>query len=189
MAPLTLGGAWAYGLLLAVAAAAAVTDVRSGKIYNVITYPAIAAGLIVHTALGGLAGDAAHLGLAGSLAGLAAGFLPMLAACLAGGVGMGDAKLMAAVGALTGWRFALAAMFYGLIVAALLAIVVMIARRATRQTLGRIWRLLLAVVMPRGAWTQAGGAPSAKVPIGLALSIGVVAALAELWWRGSGWIP
>ena len=111
---------WAYAALAVVLVAASVTDIRAGKIYNSITYPAIAVGLIGHTFVGGLAGTGHSPGLVGALAGLAVGFGPLLVAWLAGGIGGGDAKLMAAVGALTGWEFTLTAMFYGFAVAAMM---------------------------------------------------------------------
>jgi len=179
--------AWAYCALVVLAAAAAVTDLRRGKIYNALTYPAIALGMIGHTLVGGITGGEGSLGLAGSLAGFATGFLPMFAAWMAGGVGGGDAKLMGAVGALSGWRFTLSAMFYGLLAALVLAIIVMVSRRLTRRTLGRVWRFLLLALVPRGTVDPAT-ADSPKVPMGLAFALGVLAALAEALAGASGWV-
>ncbi len=48
---------WAHAVLAVTLVIAAATDVRSGKIYNVVTYPAIAIGLVGHTVLGGLMGE------------------------------------------------------------------------------------------------------------------------------------
>jgi len=184
MPPLTM--AWAYGVLVAVLVIAAVADVRTGKIPNWLTYPAIAAGLIGHTLVGGLQGDEeTRLGLMGSLGGFATGFLPLLAAFLAGGVGGGDAKLMGAVGALTGWRFALSAMLLGFLAAALLAFVVMIKHRVLKRTLLRIGRFFLLALAPRGAMDPASP-DSPKVPFGLGLCIGSAVALAEALARGTG---
>jgi prepilin peptidase CpaA len=180
----SLWGYWAYYVLAAVLLAAAYTDVRYGKIYNAVSYPGILIGLIGHTVTGRLTGDGQlQLGLAGSAAGLAAGFLPLLAAWLAGGIGGGDAKIMGAVGALTGWRFTLAAMLYGFAVAALMAVLVMLAKRTTRRTLGRIWRFFVLLFTPRGV-TDPATAESPKIPFGLALCIGAALALVEVAWRG-----
>lgn len=175
---------WAYCVLAVALVAASYTDVRYGKIHNWITYPGIVLGLLGHTLLGGLRGHGAlQLGLAGSAVGLAAGFGPLLLAWLAGGIGGGDAKLMGAVGALTGWRFTLAAMLYGFAVAALMALMIMLARRITRRTLGRIWRFFLLIFTPGGPVDPAAK-DSAKVPFGLALCIGSGLALLEVIWRG-----
>ena len=184
--------AWAYGVLIALLAAAAVTDVRSGRIPNWLTYPVVAAGLIVHTLLGGLTGHSAPMGertvhamgLADALAGLAAGFLPMLAAYLAGGVGGGDAKLMAAVGALTGWRFTLEAMFWGFLAAALMAVLVMVRRKIVRRTLARLGRFLyLALTPTKPAAPVAADSP--RIPFGLAMCLGAGATLIVNLVRGA----
>ncbi len=176
--------AWVSCGVLAIALViAAVTDILRQKVYNWTTYPAIAIGLIWHALAGGLVGDAAQLGLGGSLLGLAAGFLPMLVFWLAGGIGGGDAKLMGAVGALAGWRFALSAMFYGFLIAAVMAMAVMIRRRILKRTLGRIWRVLylaLTPSRPAGPTTE----ESPKIAFGLALCIGSALALVELAVRG-----
>jgi prepilin peptidase CpaA len=180
--------AWAYGVLAAAVVAAVVVDVRTGKIPNAITLPAVALGLVGHTLFGGVTGTALDpLGLAGASAGLAAGFLPMLAAALAGGVGMGDAKLMAAVGALAGWRFALAAMLYGLIAALVLAIIVMIRHQVVKRTLGRVWRFLVLALAPSSGPVPTT-ADSPKVPMGLAFGLGVAAAMIEMFVSGKGWL-
>ena len=175
---------WAYGVLAIVLVVAAATDIRRGKIYNMATYPAIAIGFIGHTLEGGMAYQSEHqLGLIGSACGFAAGFGPMLAAWLAGGVGGGDAKLMGAVGALAGWRFALAAMFFGFAVAALMAVVVMLRRRIVKRTVGRILRFVYLIFTPSRPADPAT-ADSPKVAFGLALCIGSALALVEVLLKG-----
>jgi prepilin peptidase CpaA len=73
-----------------------VTDVRQRRIPNLITGPAMVAGLMLHTLYGGWRG----LGDA-TLAGLIAGGI-FLIFFLAGGMGAGDVKLMTAVGCIAG---------------------------------------------------------------------------------------
>ena len=173
---------WAYGVLAVVLIAAAVTDLRSGKILNAITYPAVAIGVLGHTVVWWL-GYEPSLGPAGSLAGFAAGFLPLLLAWLAGGIGGGDAKLMGAVGALGGVWFAISALFYGLAVAVIMAIFIMLRRRITIATLGRIWRFVCLSFTPaKGADPSTPQSP--KIPFGLALCIGGAAAMTEALIRG-----
>ncbi len=174
---------WAYCVLVVVLVAAAITDVRSGKILNVVTYPAIAVGLVGHTLAGGLFGGEKAIGLAGSVVGFAAGFVPLLLVWMAGGIGGGDAKLMGAVGALTGWSFTLSAMLYGLVAVAVMAIFVMIRRRIAMATLGRIWRFLYLSFTP-GKGAGPSGPESPTVAFGLGLWIGSAAALVELLWKG-----
>ncbi len=81
---------------LGCAAVASYHDVRTRRIPNRLTAPAALAALLGHFAVGGWGA----LGLAAT-AGLAAGFA-MFLFFLAGGMGAGDVKLMAAVACFTG---------------------------------------------------------------------------------------
>ncbi len=171
--------AWAYAVLAVVLVAAAVTDVRAGKIYNWTTYPAMLAGLIGHGLLGGLWGRAGCMGLGDAALGLAMGAGPLWLARLAGGMGGGDVKLMGAIGALAGWEFALATMFYGFAVAAVMALVILLRKRMLRQTLSRIGRfLLLLFVRMKPASPTTPESPT--LAFGLALCIGAALALTIL---------
>jgi prepilin peptidase CpaA len=181
---------WAYWpeLVLAVTLVmASYTDVRYFKIPNWITYPAVLAGLIGHGVMGGLSGHGtAELGLADSAVGLAVGFIPLFLVAVIGrghGIGGGDCKLMGAVGALAGWRFALAAMLYGFIAAAVIAVIVMVAKRVTRRTLSRVWRFVVLLFVP-GGLTDPATADSPKIPFGLALCIGAGISLVEVLLHG-----
>lgn len=174
---------WPFVVLGVVVVVSAVTDVRSGRVPNVVTYTGIAVGLIGHTLLGGLHGEGLGIGLYGSAAGFAAGFMPMLAVWMAGGIGGGDAKLMGAVGALTGWRFALSALFYGLAAALVLAVIVMLRKRIVGRTLRRVFRFVVLMMTPSKPADPAAG-DSEKVPFALALCIGAAAALVEALLRG-----
>jgi prepilin peptidase CpaA len=173
---------WPLVFLAVVLVAAAVWDVAAGKIPNSLTYPAIAVGLIGHTLTGGLGGEGSlgAQGLAGALAGFAAGFLPLMLAWLAGGLGGGDAKLMGGVGALMGWKFTLMAMFWGLALAGLLAVVVMLRRRIAMRTLARVGRFLLLAILPgKGQHVDPATADSPTVPFGLALCLGTGVAVLQ----------
>lgn len=162
---------WAYAALGVVLVAAAVTDILAGKIYNKVTYPAAVAALVFHTVIGGLTGGHGSMGLSGALLGLAVGSFPLFIGWRMGGIGGGDAKLMGVVGAFAGWRFALAALFWGFAVAMVMALVVMLRRRITRRTMGRIWRFLLLTFTACKPGDPATP-DSPKIAFGLALCIG-----------------
>jgi prepilin peptidase CpaA len=91
------------GLVAAYVLAAAVWDFRSHKIPNFLTVPAAVLGLAWNTL-------APHgLGWQAALLGFALGFVVLLLPALLGGGGMGDVKLLAALGAALGWeRFLIA---------------------------------------------------------------------------------
>lgn len=85
-----------YAVLAAVVIFAAAFDMRTGKIPNALTFPAMLAFAAAHAALSGLPG------LLFSLAGCGAGLTFLLVPHLFGYLGAGDVKLMAVVGAALG---------------------------------------------------------------------------------------
>ncbi len=94
------------GLAIAGAFIAMFTDMRWGKIYNWLTFPLIAVGLALNAWLFGWNG----LGM--SLAGTIMGGIFYLGVAYIGAFGMGDVKLMAAIGALGGIKFVVSAFLY-----------------------------------------------------------------------------
>ena len=176
--------AWAGCALVALAVSAGAIDLRLGKVPNWITYPAMAVGLVGHWITGGTGLDGEQLGLVGSLAGLAVGFLPMLFCWLSfGAPGGGDVKLTGAIGALGGWRFVLSAMLYGFIAGAVMALVVMVRRRLVRRTLRRVWRTLVLLVIPGARPVEAVGQDSPTIPFAVALCLGTAGAAVEVLLR------
>lgn len=105
-------------LILAAGCVAAFTDVRSFKIPNYITLPLLLAGIVFHAFLP--TGQGMAFGLLGTLA----GFGCLILFYILGGVGAGDVKLMAAMGAWIGPMaililFVMAALLMGLYAAGL----------------------------------------------------------------------
>ncbi|WP_425615373.1 prepilin peptidase [Anatilimnocola sp. NA78] len=95
--------------------AAAVTDYRTRKIPNWLTVPAAIVALVYHSfAPGGF-------GPLMALAGFGVGFVLLLLPWLLGGGGMGDVKLLAALGAWLGPQYILAAFALGVGFAAVMA--------------------------------------------------------------------
>jgi prepilin peptidase CpaA len=86
------------------------TDLRSGLLPNRLTFSAMGLALLAHGWMSGFQG------MIFSLAGLGTGFGLFLLLYLWGGMGAGDVKLMAAVGAIVG--------AYGALVSGILAILV-----------------------------------------------------------------
>jgi prepilin peptidase CpaA len=91
--------------------AASVTDLWKFKVYNILTFPTLLLGCIVSTCLGG------WQGLGSSLLGAALGFGLLVVFFAVGGVGAGDVKLLAAVGAWLGpyltYQVFVASAFFG----------------------------------------------------------------------------
>ena len=123
-------------IVLVVGFAACVTDVRSRRIPNLLTFGAAAAGLLVHTILGGWSG--LQLSLTGWVVG-AALFFPFFAL---GGMGGGDVKLLAALGAWLGPRDAFWLAIYASIAGGAMALVLAVSRGYLRVAFRNVWSLV-----------------------------------------------
>ena len=174
-------------VLAAVVIVAAITDLRTGRIYNWLVYPAIALGLAL-----GAAGGAMDGGSDGALAGLkdhalGAGFaFGVLVLCFAiGGMGGGDVKLMAAVGALGGWShsgepwFPVWAIFYAFAIGAVLGILAALWKRCLGVAAVRTWWGARMLTVPGTSLNEAVPVATIRVPFGLATCLGTLWLLTE----------
>ena len=116
------------GIVLIASLIAAVTDVWKFKVHNLLTLPLLASGLVYH----GIANGAE--GLAGSALGVLCGFAIMLVFYLMGGMGAGDVKLMAGVGAWLGMPLTFVVFLASALAAGVYAIVLVVAYGRFRET-------------------------------------------------------
>lgn len=175
-----------WGVVIGASAAAAVWDIRSRRIPNLLTGPLFLSGLAWAVWVGSLAG------LGESLAACAILAAPYVWLFLAAGGGAGDAKMMGAIGAWLGLANGVAALLCVSLVGAALGVVFMIHRRG----LSSFWAATVVglselVQRFRGAGVPKPGAdpaikpePLAKMPYGLAICSGVcLAAIGVGLWR------
>lgn len=148
----------------------AVTDLRVGRIFNLVTYPAILVGL--GAALAGFGPS-----VSSAVIGCSVGGLSLYILFAAGWMGGGDVKLMAAVGALKGYPFILHAMFYAIFVGGLSAALMLVWQGHTRAVLADLAAVARRLGAPRG--TAAAPIPSrgGSFPFGVAIGIGSMVAL------------
>ncbi|HJT65873.1 MAG TPA: A24 family peptidase [Pyrinomonadaceae bacterium] len=130
------------GILLLVTAACAITDARWGKVYNVVTYPAALAGI-------GLSFYFAPPAPLMSILGLAAGLVFFGLLRKISGMGAGDVKLMAAVGALNGFPFLVYSTFYILCAASVTALLLVAWQGRLVPVLKWVAFTLASVVSPK----------------------------------------
>ncbi|MDF1562642.1 MAG: A24 family peptidase [Deltaproteobacteria bacterium] len=172
------------------------TDLKDRKILNVVTLPAIVVGLVLHLVFWGWS-QSTGMGLKWSFIGLVAGALPFLifVSINAQSFGMGDLKLVAALGALTGFPFILDIFVRLALAGGILAIAVLLWQ-------GKLGRTLLGMVRreraPEGAQgNEEGEEPSTEgypsgdkkvyIPYGVAIAAGAIwAFVAEFSRSGMG---
>jgi prepilin peptidase CpaA len=109
--------------------AAAVIDLRTRRIPNILTATLAAVGL------GLAAAGFGHVGLGASLLGCLLGLAFMMPGHIFGATGAGDVKLLAAAGALLGPTDTIYAFLYTAIAGGVLAVAVAVARRRFTHTL------------------------------------------------------
>ena len=154
---------WQWTVVLAMVLAAAVIDFRTRRIPNVITFPAMAAGLLIAGLVAGWAGLADAMA-AGVLLGL-----PYLMLFLFAGGGAGDVKLMAALGMWLGLVSGVIALFCITITGAVMASVMILMTK----------RRLATAIGPEDQATR-----SITMPYGVAICIGTwLAAMGVLLWH------
>lgn len=171
-------------LLFATVTVAAVTDLLHRKVYNWLTWPAIVLGLT----LGFAAGDWGSIGLAygghglvDHLAGLALGFIVFFTVYWGRGVGGGDVKLMAAVGAIMGLHFVVGAMFWSALIGAIMAVWVLVMKGKLWWGLRRSLRHAIRLGNPDDEDAQPGEGEAAqgknlRIPYGTAIAFGSLVA-------------
>jgi prepilin peptidase CpaA len=163
------------------AVAGAVCDVRRKRIPNRLTYGSILLGLWIRLILAGGRGF-----IDGLTGGLACGSVFLLF-FLVKGMGGGDVKLMAAVGAWAGLGQAVDILIATALAGGILAIGYMIAHRRIGRTVLNIGSLLryhfTSGVRPHPD-LNLGGPSSIRIPYALAIAVGCVYALGVNLLRG-----
>jgi len=162
---------------LAIAVCACVTDLRTRRIPNLLTFGGALAGVLFHGATG-----STH-GLMMSTAGWVVGLMVFLLPFLLGGLGAGDVKLVAALGAWLGPRDVAWLAAYAGIAGAIAAVGVALSHKYLLQAFRNIYLLLMH-------WKVVGLRPLHEVSLAggsgprLAYAVPVLAGLiATIWLR------
>jgi len=125
-----------YAFVLVISLIACVTDLHSRRIPNLLTFGGALGALIFHILTSGQAGLLASSG--GWVTGIALFFAPFAL----GGMGGGDLKLLAALGAWVGPRDIVWLALYAGVTGGLMALLVALVRGYLRQAFSNIWLLL-----------------------------------------------
>jgi len=160
---------------------AAYTDIRWGKIFNVITVPFALLGLTLNTVAGGLEG------LLLSLGGIGAGFALWLVSNFLGRIlGGGDIKLLMAFGALMGPIFMLWTFCIGALVGGIMAIAISL----KQGLLGKVVRQMGSSLYMRAKFSEpmeiTDGAGEVRLPYAIALGLGALITIGVRLWQNQG---
>jgi prepilin peptidase CpaA len=161
--------------VVAVVVAASACDLRTRRIPNALTIGAAAVAVVLHGVLSGWSG------VSWAVAGWAVGLVLFFPLFALGGMGAGDVKLLAAIGAWLGPMGAVWTALYGAIAGGIMALVVTFARGYTFKALGNLGAILRSWLVT-GIHPVEGqtldSSPSPRLPYALALAAGT---LVTLW--------
>ncbi len=165
---------WHVWVVVVALVVAAVIDGIKLKVPNWITFPFIISGWIYSFAAFGWEG------LGYSLLGTIVGLALLLPAYAIGGMGAGDVKLLAGVGAWmhsthTAWAFA-----YTAIIGAVLAVLMAVYRKALRKHATQFWMIVQEILVIRDPNELSEIAADRKasmllLPYGIPIAIGTIA--------------
>jgi prepilin peptidase CpaA len=161
---------------IVIGAIACVFDLRTRRIPNLLTFGSAAAALTYHGITGGLPGAL------GSAGGWVVGVLLFAPLFLLGGMGGGDVKLLAALGAWLGPWSSLWVGVFSTLAGGVLAVVVALHAGYLRQAVRNIWLLLMH-------WRASGLRPLPGVTLDtaggprLAYAVPILTGLVITLWR------
>jgi prepilin peptidase CpaA len=166
---------WAVALFAVVAG---FSDLRFRRIPNWLNVSGVLFGIILNWATRGLPG------VGGSLLGAGVGLVLLVPFAAVGGMGMGDVKFIAALGAFLGLRNLITVVALGVFVNFLMAVFAIIWKRRVLETARNLARILTAVAgfhLP-GPELTLENPRLLKVPFGVAMAVAVIIyTLAYVW--------
>lgn len=150
-----------FVILIVLALSVLITDIWKGNIYNLQTYTGCVLGGCLFFLSSGFSG------LGTSLLGALAGLCILLPFYLLGGMGAGDVKYLAAIGALKGWYFVVITMYYSALIGGFMAIAIIIWK-------GRFWKTIKSTfsILRHPKRKRADDDDPLFLPYGVAISIG-----------------
>ncbi|MFY9255572.1 MAG: A24 family peptidase [Fuerstiella sp.] len=116
---------WPIKLVSAILILAAWIDGKELKVPNWITFPMVLSGLVYSAVIGD--------GISAGLLGMCCGLLCLLPLYSVGGMGAGDVKLMAGIGAWVGWEITFYSFCVSVIVGAIMAVIMVASRGAWKK--------------------------------------------------------
>lgn len=176
---MNLSQTWPFWVVSAFAIVAAYVDGKELRVPNKLTFPMIIAGWVYSAIAFQFGGEGWYVGLFWSLAGTAVGLATLLPAYAIGGMGAGDVKMMAAIGAWVYCVHTLYAFCLSTIVGAVLAIGMIAYSGQLKRHWNQFFFIANEIVTVRNPEALAVIAADRKasmrlLPYGIPLAIGTV---------------
>jgi prepilin peptidase CpaA len=177
---------WPFWMVTLFLIVGAVIDGIKLKVPNWLTFPMIISGWVYSSSAAAWTGDPWWCGLGWSVLGMSVGLLLLLPAYAIGGMGAGDVKLMAGVGAWVHVTHTFYAFCAAAIVGGVLAVAMVLIRGAWRKHTNNFWMILGEIMTIRDASELSEIAAKRKssmllLPYGIPIAIGSIAYFA---WMG-----
>jgi len=162
---------WPIKLVSAILILAAWIDGKELKVPNWITFPMVLTGLVYSAAVGG--------GLSAGLLGMCCGLLCLLPLYAVGGMGAGDVKLMAGIGAWVGWEITFYSFCVSVIVGAVMAVIMVAWSGAWKKHYEQLLLILSEWTVIRNPYELSKIAAERKptmflLPYGIPICIGTI---------------
>ncbi|WP_087972494.1 A24 family peptidase [Oceanobacillus rekensis] len=138
-----------------------ITDIKNRMIYNKVIYPALLITFIYQFTTGGWEA------LSHSFIGFLIGFGLLLIPYFMGGMGAGDVKLLALIGAMKGGAFVFQSFIYIAIIGGLIAVLIILLRGNMLKSLAYYFSSIIGGNKVQGVITK--GSLSATYPYGVAI--------------------
>src|SRR3954470_5717421 len=167
---------WTLTVMLAVLAGW--MDWRSRRIPNWLTVPGLLLGMTANSLAGGWSGFRM------ALLGAGLGLVLLLPFVVIRSLGAGDWKLVGAIGAFTGPQALITVLAITILMAGLMAMILVVAKkriRETARTLRRMLGAMLTLHLPSSE-VSLDNPRSLKVPFGVAVAIAVLLYTAQQFW-------
>jgi len=165
--------------------AMAVTDLWQFRVHNLLTLPLLVSGLIYQSVAYGTPG------LINGLLGALFGFSALIVFCIMGGIGAGDVKLLAGVGAWLGLPLTFYVFIGSSLAAGVYSMILLLMSRRLRETwlnMQIAWYRLKAVGRYLGSDSDVESAVTRAdrrqrlVPFAAMVAVGLIGALLAAWW-------
>lgn len=159
-------------MLILILTVSVITDIRSRKILNIVTFPAILLALIYHSIISGF--DGFLFSGSGFLVGLGLLLIPFIM----GGIGAGDVKLLAAIGTWKGAIFILYTGVFAGIIGGLIATAILIKHKRLGFTLKQMLFTFAFLRGTKGSLQFSDGSINTySIPYAIPIALGAIITL------------